>query len=115
MTRSASRTPASPSPETVPAVVALTIALAAVVGVLLGLLGGGGSVLAVPLLVFVAGLDPHSAAAMSLFVVGTTSLAGLVPHARAGRVRWLSGLAFGAAGWGPCLYRCERRRSRYSE
>lgn len=78
--------------------VALTIALAAVVGVLLGLLGGGGSVLAVPLLVFVAGLDPHSAAAMSLFVVGTTSLAGLVPHARAGRVRWLSGLAFGAAG-----------------
>lgn len=78
--------------------VALTIALAAVVGVLLGLLGGGGSVLAVPLLVFVAGLDPHPAAAMSLFVVGTTSLAGLVPHARARRVRWLSGLAFGAAG-----------------
>lgn len=77
---------------------ALTIALAALVGVLLGLLGGGGSVLAVPLLVYVGGLEPGPAVATSLFVVGTTSLAGVLPHARAGRVRWRSGLVFGAAG-----------------
>ncbi len=77
---------------------ALTVALAALVGVLLGLLGGGGSVLAVPLLVYVGGLDAQHAVATSLFVVGTTSVAGLVPHARAGRVRWRTGLVFGVSG-----------------
>lgn len=78
--------------------IALTVALAALVGVSLGLLGGGGSVLAVPLLVYVAGLDAQHAVATSLFVVGTTSAAGLVPHARAGRIRWRTGALFGAAG-----------------
>jgi uncharacterized membrane protein YfcA/glyoxylase-like metal-dependent hydrolase (beta-lactamase superfamily II)/rhodanese-related sulfurtransferase len=79
-------------------VVALAVAMALLVGVSLGLLGGGGSILAVPLLVYVAGLPVQEAVATSLFVVGVTSLAGLVPHARAGRVRWRTGLVFGGAG-----------------
>ena len=75
----------------------LVLLLAVAVGVSLGLLGGGGSILAVPLLVYVAGLESKEAIATSLFVVGVTSLAALVPHARAGRVRWRTGLLFGAA------------------
>jgi uncharacterized membrane protein YfcA/glyoxylase-like metal-dependent hydrolase (beta-lactamase superfamily II)/rhodanese-related sulfurtransferase len=78
--------------------VSLTIALAFVVGVSLGLLGGGGSVLAVPLLVYVTGWSPHQAATGSLFVVGVTSAIALIGHARAQRVRWRTGLVFGAAG-----------------
>jgi uncharacterized membrane protein YfcA len=78
--------------------IALTIALAVLIGVALGLLGGGGSILAVPLLVYVAGLDPKEAIATSLLVVGTTSAVALLPHARAGRVRWRTGLLFGVAG-----------------
>lgn len=77
--------------------IALTVVLAVGVGVSLGLLGGGGSILAVPLLVYVAGLPAQEAIATSLFVVGATSAAGLIPHARAGRVRWRTGLLFGAA------------------
>jgi uncharacterized membrane protein YfcA len=77
---------------------ALTVALAAVIGISLGLLGGGGSILAVPLLVYVAELPAKEAIATSLFVVGVTSAAAVLPHARAGRVRWRTGLAFGAAG-----------------
>lgn len=78
--------------------IALAIVLAVLVGVTLGLLGGGGSILAVPLLVYVAGMDAKEAIATSLLVVGTTAAVALVPHARAGRVRWRTGLLFGAAG-----------------
>ncbi len=78
--------------------IALTIVLAVLVGVSLGLLGGGGSILAVPLLVYVAGMDAKEAIATSLLVVGTTALVAVVPHARAGRVRWRTGLLFGLAG-----------------
>lgn len=78
--------------------IALAIVLAALVGVSLGLLGGGGSILAVPLLVYVAGMDPKEAIATSLLVVGTTSAVAMISHARAGRVRWRTGLLFGAAG-----------------
>ena len=76
----------------------LTLAAAIGVGISLGLLGGGGSILTVPILIYVAGIAPKQAIAMSLFVVGVTSVAGLVPHARAGRVRWRTGLLFGGAG-----------------
>ena len=76
----------------------LTIVLAFGVGISLGLLGGGGSVLSVPLLVYVAGWEPHQAATGSLFIVGVTSLVTLLPHARAGRVRWRTGLIFGLGG-----------------
>ncbi|MCZ7430936.1 sulfite exporter TauE/SafE family protein [Streptomyces sp. WMMC1477] len=76
----------------------LVLALALLVGVSLGLLGGGGSILTVPLLVYVAGMDAKEAIATSLFVVGVTSAVGLVNHARGGRVRWRTGVLFGAAG-----------------
>jgi uncharacterized protein len=76
----------------------LTVSLAAVVGISLGMLGGGGSILAVPLLVYVAGLPAKDAIATSLLVVGATSAVAVLPHARAGRVRWRTGLIFGLAG-----------------
>ncbi|MFF0477614.1 sulfite exporter TauE/SafE family protein [Streptomyces sp. NPDC004284] len=74
---------------------ALVIAASLLVGVTLGVLGGGGSILMVPILVYLAGQDTKEAIATSLFVVGVTSLAALVPHARARRVRWRTGLLFG--------------------
>ena len=74
--------------------------LAAIIGVLLGLLGGGGSVLTLPMLVYVAGLETKEAIASSLFVVGTTSLVGVVVHARAGRVAYSEGAMFGVSGMG---------------
>ncbi|WP_406065872.1 sulfite exporter TauE/SafE family protein [Micromonospora sp. NBC_00860] len=77
---------------------ALTIGLAVLIGVSLGLLGGGGSILAVPLLVYVADLPTKEAIATSLLVVGATSVVGVLPHARANRVRWRTGLIFGFAG-----------------
>ncbi|GGR74268.1 UPF0721 transmembrane protein [Micromonospora fulviviridis] len=80
------------------ATLALTIGLAVLIGVSLGLLGGGGSILAVPLLVYVADLPPKEAIATSLLVVGATSAVGVIPHARAHRVRWRTGLIFGFAG-----------------
>jgi uncharacterized membrane protein YfcA len=76
----------------------LTVALATVIGISLGLLGGGGSILAVPLLIYAAGMPAKEAIATSLLVVGTTSAVAVLPHLRAGRVRWRTGLVFGAAG-----------------
>jgi uncharacterized membrane protein YfcA len=78
-------------------VLAVTIALAVLIGVTLGLLGGGGSILTVPLLVYVTKLDTKPAIATSLFVVGTTSFVGMLTHARASRVRYQMGIAFGLA------------------
>ena len=72
------------------------LALSILVGVALGLLGGGGSILTLPILVYVLKMDAHAAIATSLLVVGTTSAAALIPHARAGRVRWKTGATFGA-------------------
>jgi hypothetical protein len=70
------------------------------IGLSLGALGGGGSILAVPMLVYVAGQDPKAATATSLFLVGTASLFGLGPHLRAGRVQLATGIAFGLCGVG---------------
>lgn len=78
--------------------IALTVGLAVLVGIVLGLLGGGGSILMVPLLAYVAGMDAKQAIATSLLVVGATSTIGAISHARAGRVQWRTGLVFGAAG-----------------
>jgi len=69
-----------------------------VIGLLLGLTGGGGSILTVPLLVYIVGLDPKVAIATSLLVVGLASLAALLPHSRHGNVYWRTGLIFGVAG-----------------
>lgn len=76
----------------------LTLLLSVAIGLSLGLLGGGGSILTVPILTYVAGLDAKEAIASSLFVVGATSAVSAVNHARAGRVKWRTGLLFGAAG-----------------
>ena len=76
----------------------IVVALAVLVGLSLGLLGGGGSILVVPLLTYVAGLDPREAIATSLFVVGATSFVSMIGHARKGNVQWRTGLIFGAAG-----------------
>ena len=81
-----------------PTILVVTLALALLVGVSLGLLGGGGSILTVPLLVYVTGLPTQEAIATSLVVVGVTSAVGALGHARAGRVRGRTGLLFGAAG-----------------
>lgn len=76
----------------------IALLLTVLVGLSLGLLGGGGSILTVPILTYVLGMEPRAAIASSLFVVGVTSAVGLITHARAGRVRWKTGLLFGIAG-----------------
>jgi len=76
---------------------ALAATLALLIGVVLGTLGGGGAILTLPMLVYAVGVPAKSAIAMSLFVVGATSLVGAAMHARAGRVRWRIGGVFGAA------------------
>lgn len=68
------------------------------IGLLLGLTGGGGSILTVPLLVYVIGLEPKVAIATSMLIVGVTSLAALLSHSHAGRVAWRTGAIFGLAG-----------------
>jgi uncharacterized membrane protein YfcA len=83
--------------------VALTLALALLMGVTLGVLGGGGSILTVPILHHVAGLEAKPAIATSLFVVGVASAAALVPRACAGNVRWRTGAVFGAASMAGAL------------
>ncbi|MGK2961810.1 MAG: sulfite exporter TauE/SafE family protein [Gemmatimonadaceae bacterium] len=73
----------------------LGYALAAVVGLSLGLLGGGGSILTVPIFVYVLGFDPKLAIAMSLPVVGGASLIGAASHWRSGNVDLRSAAMFG--------------------
>jgi uncharacterized membrane protein YfcA len=77
---------------------ALVVALAVLMGLIMGMLGGGGSILTVPLLVYVADLGPREAIATSLVVVGAASAVALIPHARAGRVRWRAGALFAVTG-----------------
>jgi hypothetical protein len=76
----------------------IAVALGLLVGLSLGALGGGGSTLAVPILVFVAGLQAQDATTASLLVVGVASAFGVVSHFRNGNVRLGAGIAFGAAG-----------------
>jgi hypothetical protein len=73
----------------------LGFALAALIGLSLGLLGGGGSTLTVPVFVYVLGFAPKDAIAMSLPVVGVTSLVGAMSHWRSGNVRIRTALLFG--------------------
>lgn len=78
--------------------IVLAAVLALFIGGAVGLLGGGGSILTTPLLIYVLGFDAKQAITASLFVVAVTSVFGLIAHARAGRVRWKTGLIFGTAG-----------------
>lgn len=73
------------------------------IGMSLGALGGGGSILAVPALVYAAGQTPKHATTTSLILVAVTALIGIAPHLRAGRVRVVPGTVFGLAGIGGSL------------
>ena len=78
----------------------------AVIGLLLSVFGGGGSVLATPLLVYVVGVrDPHVAIGTSAAAVAVNAAIGLATQARAGRVKWPCALVFGAAGLAGIAYR----------
>lgn len=77
--------------------------LGLLIGVILGALGGGGSVLAVPVLVYAAGQDAKAATTTSLILVGIAALVGVGSHLRAGRVRVRTAAAFGLFGVGGSL------------
>ncbi|MFK2902493.1 sulfite exporter TauE/SafE family protein [Dyella ginsengisoli] len=77
----------------------LAIACGSAVGFSLALIGGGGSILAVPLLLYVVGVrDPHLAIGTSALAVSLNAFANLIPHARAGHVRWKAAFIFAATG-----------------
>lgn len=76
----------------------LVLPVGLLIGLSLGALGGGGSILTVPALVYLLAQDPRQATTSSLLIVGITSLIALVPHARRGNVRFGQGLVFGALG-----------------
>ena len=77
---------------------AIGLALSLFIGISLGFFGGGGSIMTVPLLVYVFGLEPKEAIASSLMIVGAASILGAVHHWRAGNVEIRTGLLFGTAG-----------------
>ncbi|WP_329137926.1 sulfite exporter TauE/SafE family protein [Streptomyces sp. NBC_00670] len=79
-------------------VLILALIAGAVVGLALGALGGGGSVLAVPALIYLLGFTPAAATTAGLIIVTATSLTALYAHARDGNVRWRAGALFAAAG-----------------
>lgn len=72
--------------------------LGALIGVLLGLLGGGGSILAVPALLYGVGMPLAAAVPTSLLVVGASSATGVLPRLRTGQVQWRIATVFGLAG-----------------
>ena len=82
------------------AIEALSAALSGgVVGIVLGLVGGGGSILVVPLLVYLVGVNnPHVAIGTSALSVAASAASALIGHARAGTVKWRCALMFAAAG-----------------
>ncbi len=77
----------------------LSMGSGAIVGLSLGLLGGGGSILAVPLLLYLVGLsDAHVVIGTSALAVGVNAYFNLLPHWRDGHVRWRSAVAFALPG-----------------
>ena len=74
------------------------LVLSAAIGLSLGLIGGGGSILTVPILVYLFGVETHEAVGMSLAVVGATSLFGSYLHYRRDNVNFQAGLLFGISG-----------------
>ncbi len=77
----------------------LSVLSGSLVGFVLGLVGGGGSIIAVPLLLYVVGVgSTHMAIGTSAIAVSLSALANLVNHARAGRVKWPCAVTFSAAG-----------------
>ena len=77
----------------------LAVLSGGLVGFTLGLIGGGGSILAVPLLLYLVGMtDPHRVIGTTAVAVAVNALTGLVPHARRGNVRWSAAAIFSAFG-----------------
>src|SRR5690606_24914259 len=77
----------------------LALASGGLIGLVLGLVGGGGSILAVPLLIYVVGIgSTHAAIATAAVAVTANALASLVGHARNGMIKWPCALVFAAAG-----------------
>lgn len=72
----------------------ISLFCALIIGITLGLIGGGGSILTVPVFVYLLGIDPHTATAYSLFVVGVSSLAASVQNARRKIISYKTGLVF---------------------
>ena len=78
---------------------ALAVLSGSAVGFSLGLIGGGGSILAVPLLLYVVGIrDAHVAIGTSALSVATNAFANLIGHWRAGNVKWSCAVTFALAG-----------------
>jgi hypothetical protein len=75
-------------------IVIIGFAAAILIGISLGLIGGGGSILTVPVLVYILGVNPVLATAYSLFVVGSTSLVGAATYMRKGLVNYKTALVF---------------------
>lgn len=76
----------------------LAILCGALVGFTLGLIGGGGSIMATPLLLYVVGLSPHLAIGTGALAVSANSFVNLGGHARCGNVRWRSAILFALIG-----------------
>jgi uncharacterized membrane protein YfcA len=77
---------------------ALAIASGGFVGFILGIIGGGGSIVATPLLLYLVGLEPHTALGTGALAVSANAFANFSGHARAGNVRWPVALLFAGAG-----------------
>ncbi|OKI77015.1 sulfite exporter TauE/SafE family protein [Streptomyces sp. CB02414] len=84
-------------------VLVLALVAGAVIGLALGALGGGGSVLAVPALIYLLGFTPAAATTASLIIVTATSATALYAHTRDGNVAWKTGALFAAAGIVPAF------------
>ena len=79
--------------------IVLSILSGGIVGFALGLLGGGGSILAVPLLLYVVGIhDPHVVIGTTAFAVAVNAYLNLIPHARARHVSWRAAISFAIPG-----------------
>lgn len=74
------------------------LGLGLLIGLTMGALGGGGSILTVPVLVFALGASAQQATTGSLVIVGITAIVASIGHARSGGTRWKTGLMLGAAG-----------------
>ncbi len=81
-----------------PIIVFLSVVCGTVVGFSLGLIGGGGSILAVPLLIYVIGIEPHVALGTSALAVAVNALTSLIHHKKVGHVRIKEGFVFAIPG-----------------
>ena len=74
--------------------IVIALILGAIIGLALGMMGGGGSILTLPIFVYILGIEPKTAIFMSLAVVGITSLIGAIGHAHAGNLHARAAMLF---------------------